>query len=74
MQNDKNGILVEPKNPDQLSDAMAKLLNNLELREKLGLAGYNFVHKECNCVSMAKNSLKLYENILENNQNKYKTL
>ena len=74
VQNDKNGILVEPKNPVQLSDAMAKLLNNLELREKLGLAGYNFVHKECNCVSMAKNSLKLYENILENNQNKYKTL
>ena len=74
VQNDKNGILVEPKNPVQLSDAMAKLLNNLELKEKLGLAGYNFVHKECNCVSMAKNSLKLYENILENNQNKYKTL
>ena len=74
VQNDKNGILVEPENPVQLSGAMVKLLNNLELREKLGLAGYNFVHKECNCVSMAKNSLKLYENILKNNQNKYKTL
>ena len=74
VQNDKNGILDEPENPVQLSGAMVKLLNNLELREKLGLAGYNFVHKECNCVSMAKNSLKLYENILKNNQNKYKTL
>ena len=70
VQNNKNGILVEPENPIQLSDAMTKLLNNLELREKLGLAGYNFVHKECNCVSMAKNSLKLYEEILKNNQNK----
>ena len=74
VQNDKNGILVEPENPVQLSGAMVKLLNNLELREKLGLAGYNFVHKECNCVSMSKNSLKLYENILKNYQNKYKTL
>jgi len=70
VRNNKNGILVEPENPIQLSDAMTKLLNNLELREKLGLAGYNFVHKECNCVSMAKNSLKLYEEILKNNQNK----
>ena len=70
VQNNKNGILVEPENPIQLSDAIAKLLNNTELREKLGLEGYNFVHKECNCLSMAKNSLKLYEDVLENNQNK----
>jgi glycosyltransferase involved in cell wall biosynthesis len=70
VQNNKNGILVEPENPIQLSDAIAKLLNNVELRKKLGLAGYNFIHKECNCVSMAKNSLKLYEEMLENDQNK----
>ena len=66
----KNGLLVEPENPVQLANAIAKLLNNSELREKLGLTGYNFVHEECNCVSMAKNSLKLYEKILKNNQNK----
>ena len=56
--------------PVQLANAIAKLLNNSELREKLGLTGYNFVHEECNCISMAKNSLKLYEKILKNNQNK----
>jgi len=67
VQNNKNGILVEAKNSVQLSNAIIKLLNNSELREKLGLAGYNFVHDECNCVSMAKNSLELYEQILENN-------
>jgi len=67
VQNNKNGILVEPENPVQLSNAIIKLLNNSELREKLGLAGYNFVHDECNCISMAKNSLELYEQILENN-------
>ena len=67
VQNNKNGILVDAKNPVQLSNAIIKLLNNSELREKLGLAGYNFVHDECNCISMAKNSLELYEQILENN-------
>ena len=69
VQNNKNGILVEPENPAQLSNAIAKLLNDFELKEKLGLAGYNFVHKECNCVTMARNSLELYEKILKNNQN-----
>jgi len=69
VQNNKNGILVEPKNSFELSNAIMKLLNDTELREKLGLSGYNFVNEECNCVSMAKNSLKLYEDILEEMQN-----
>jgi len=68
VQNNKNGILVEPENPLELSNAMVKLLNDTELREKLGLSGYNFVNEECNCISMAKNSLKLYEDILEEMQ------
>jgi len=67
VQNNKNGILVEPENSFELSNAIVKLLNDSELREKLGLSGYNFVNEECNCVSMAKNSLELYEQILENN-------
>ena len=69
VQNNKNGILVEPENSLELSNAIVKLLNDSELREKLGLSGYNFVNEECNCVSMAKNSLKLYENILKEMQN-----
>ena len=69
VQNNKNGILVEPENSFELSNAIMKLLNDTELREKLGLSGYNFVNEECNCVSMAKNSLKLYEDILEEMQN-----
>jgi len=69
VQNNKNGILVEPENSLELSKAIMKLLNDSKLREKLGLSGYNFVNEECNCVSMAKNSLKLYEDILEEMQN-----
>ena len=70
IQHDKNGILVEPENPIELADAIKKLLLNEDLRNRLGTSGYNFVHEECNCVSMAKNSLKLYEHVLENNYNK----
>ena len=70
VQNNKTGILVEPENPNQLAIAIKKLLDDDELRIKLGESGYNFVHEECNCVLMAKKSLKLYEQILKNNHNK----
>jgi len=71
VQNNKNGILVEPENPEELSNAIIKLLDNPSLRDNLGSAGYDFVQKECNCISMAKNHLKLYQNILNDIQNKY---
>ena len=66
----KTGILVEPENPDELSIAIIKLLLDNKLREQLGMSGYDFVHEECNCISMAKNSLRLYEQVLENSDNK----
>jgi len=70
VQDKVNGLLVEPDNPNELSKAMIELLENKDMREKLGLAGYEFVHKECNCVSMAQNSLALYQEIIKNNPNK----
>jgi glycosyltransferase involved in cell wall biosynthesis len=70
VQDKMNGLLVEPDNPNDLSKAIIELLENKVMREKLGLAGYEFVHKECNCVSMAQNSLALYQEIIKNNPNK----
>ena len=70
VQDKVNGLLVEPENPHQLSEAIMELLENKVMREKLGLAGYEFVHKECNSVSMAQNSLSLYQEIIKNNPNK----
>ena len=70
VQDKVNGLLVEPDNPNELSKAIIELLENKVMREKLGLAGYEFVHKECNCVSMAQNSLAIYQEIIKNNPNK----
>jgi glycosyltransferase involved in cell wall biosynthesis len=70
VQDNENGILVEPNNSKQLSDAIIKLLHDDQLRIKLGLSGYDFVHEECNSISMAKNSLKLYQELLKINHNK----
>jgi glycosyltransferase involved in cell wall biosynthesis len=70
VQDNQNGILVEPNNPKQLAKAITKLLGDETLRIRLGLSGYNFVHDECNSVVMAKHSLKLYEELVKNNYNK----
>ena len=70
VKDNENGILVEPEEPEQLSKAIIKLLFDDKLKDKLGLSGYNFVHEKCNSVSMAKHSLKLYNELLENNYNK----
>ena len=70
VKDDKTGILVEPGNSEELSKAIIKLLQDDDLRKRLGMNGYEFVHEECNCISMAKNSLKLYEKVLENHDNK----
>tara|TARA_B000000460_G_scaffold214293_1_gene163049 strand:- start:416 stop:1609 length:1194 start_codon:yes stop_codon:yes gene_type:complete len=70
VQDDKNGILVDPENSLQLADAIKKLFLDEDLRNRLGSCGYDFVHQECNCISMAKNSLNLYEKVLKNNDNK----
>ncbi len=66
----ENGILVEPENSDELSKAITKLVLDNKLREKLGESGYKFVHEECNCISMAKNSLKLYKQAVDDQDNK----
>ncbi len=70
VKDDKTGILVEAENSEELSKAIIKLLQDDNLRERLGICGYEFVHEECNSISMAKNSLKLYEKVLENHDNK----
>ena len=66
----KMEFLLSRRIHHELAGAITKLLLDDELRERLGLSGYEFVHEECNCISMAKNSLRLYEQVLKNNDNK----
>lgn len=61
----ENSILVEPENSHQLSLAILKLIRDDKMRYEYGLAGYNFVNDVCNSKTMAKNTLKLYEEILK---------
>ena len=59
-----NGILVEPENIIELSNAILHLVENKDKCSIFGNEGYNLVTKECNSVVMAKETLKTYEDLL----------
>ena len=57
----KDSILVETENYKELRDTIIDLLNDKKKCERLGMEGYEFVHKECNSKRMAKQILSIYE-------------
>jgi L-malate glycosyltransferase len=61
----KTGFVVDKENPDQLSDAFSRLLNNVELRSTMGLNGIEHVKANYNWVDNANGMLKLYEETLK---------
>jgi len=61
----KDSILVELGNFKELSDVIIELLNDKIKCERLGMEGYEYVHKECNSRKMAKQILNIYEKIVK---------
>jgi glycosyltransferase involved in cell wall biosynthesis len=54
IQENKTGILIEPKNPQQIADAITKLLNNENLRKGLAEQGRKTVIEKFNLDKMIK--------------------
>jgi glycosyltransferase involved in cell wall biosynthesis len=61
----KDSILVESGSFKELSHMIIGLLNDKIKCERLGMEGYQYVHRECNSEKMAKQILKIYETILK---------
>ena len=61
----KDSILVESGNFKELSNVIIELLNDKIKCERLGMEGYEYVHKECNSRKMAKQILNIYEKIVK---------
>ena len=64
IENNKNSILIEPENFNNLGNAILKLLGDGDLLKKFGEAGYEYVKNTANSVKMAEKTLNLYENQL----------
>lgn len=59
-----NGLLVPPKNPAALADAIAQLLNNAPLRAEMGRRGREIAVKEFSEEKVAQETLALYRQLL----------
>ena len=58
---DKAGVIVEERNSQQLAIAIKKLIENGNIRKKIGRQGYERVCKEFNIQKNTKKLLKLFE-------------
>lgn len=56
-----DGLLVEPENASALADAISKLAESSELRDRLGAAGAEKIKREFNAVRSAQRLAALFE-------------
>ena len=59
------GILVNPENPHELSNAIVKLLQNEQLRKQMGANGRKLVVSEYAWESTAKKTIEVFRNLLK---------
>ncbi len=62
--NEKNGILIDYEDYEQLSKKILELLENVDKRERLANEGYKLVTDTCNSKIMATQTLKIYQDVL----------
>jgi glycosyltransferase involved in cell wall biosynthesis len=64
----QTGLLVEPKNPEALSEAVCLLLENSALRERFGSAARTRIENHFSSKVMAERYLKLYRQLQNNHE------
>lgn len=64
IQNEENGILLEPKDVNGLKDAIINLLNDNNKMQKLALQGYEKVKREFSSEIMCKRYFNIYKELL----------
>lgn len=59
-----NGILVEPRNPHQLANALKRLIDNPELRSQMGKAARQKAERLYDIESVVDTHLRIYQELL----------
>lgn len=67
-QNGQTGLVVPPKNPRALADALTRLLGDAALRAQMGAAGRARVASEFGVDKMAERVMAVYERVREKKQ------
>jgi len=66
IENGKNGLLVEPNNPEKLAKAISSLISNRTLAKKMGLYGREIVEKKYSLKKIVGLHEKLYQSVSKN--------
>lgn len=66
--NNVNGFLIEPKNISQLTEALKKLIDDKELRIRMGKAAREKAEKEFSIDKVVDTHLKIYNELLNKSQ------
>jgi glycosyltransferase involved in cell wall biosynthesis len=61
---EENGLLVPPKSPQDLAEAIESLLNDVQLRNQYGRAGRAMVEQDFHVDSVVSRTLKVYDQFL----------
>ena len=65
----ENGFLVNPANPEQLAEKIIFLLNNEELRERMGKRGRTFVEENYSWYAKAGELIEIYGGLIQKTRN-----
>jgi len=71
--NNETGFLVEPKNSEQLAEAIIKLINDQKLRERFGESGYNLVRENWSQEKMVDDLELIYDQLGNNSFTNYES-
>lgn len=65
LRSSNSGIAVTPEDPNELADAIIKLLQNKQLREQMGVNGRKLVVNEYTWEITAKKTMEVFRNLLK---------
>lgn len=58
------GFLIEPSNPEELVEKITILINDSDLRNQMGMSGFEVVHKKFSIDSMSAQYIRAYRTLL----------
>ncbi|MHA2060936.1 MAG: glycosyltransferase family 4 protein [Candidatus Sifarchaeia archaeon] len=61
---EKNGILIEPSDPKEIESALNRLINDPDLRSRIGLEGRKTIEKHYNEARICDKTLSIYHRVL----------
>lgn len=65
VKHEENGLLVAPRDPAALTDALRRLIEDANLRQEMGARGRKLVEAEFSVQQVNKEMLKIYEQLLD---------